>query len=621
VAPEAPDSFFGNPELILELALKMLDFSMSRVLDGTGRIALRASVRQWRTPPTPVSPPASPGWNFRLWRNSSNHSTTRTNQNRPDNSMVTLWLTASDTGPPILAEQLALGIQPLMPRPCCDGKDLLSCDGDFELATACIVAGWLGGTLKFGSGRPDCILTPALEGIIRLRQVADPSPTVPSDPYSSLRSSPASPPASPAACQTSALSGLAIPTEDPIILPFEPGWPKSATSLGPPPEGEEASPSSTEVWPLRPPTASALLPVLANFRLALVCDYPDTARALRDSVVSAGAHITTETMLPCPSPGSLETPHRIAQMQTNLRIAARAYDTANVLLVCVTPELVLDTLAVLVEPRATVGPRIGRQPIVALVAPAWVSLLQSDLDRLHGTCHGVLLLPNTIPSRSLARAIQQAWCRVQADPVSVLAAAAPALGRKTTPASPVYTTHDEAAHAALWPPVPHGDSPPVTALVGEHSQPAPLLRLPAGTRVLVVEDNRLNAMVLRRLLTKLGLESDLATDGLEALRILQDSAAAEETPVTVPSSDPLRRYAIVLMDLHMPRMDGLQATRQLRLFERQHHRPRIPVVAVSASVAAESQAECWAAGMDGFVSKPITAEVLSRILAAQLQYL
>jgi CheY-like chemotaxis protein len=136
----------------------------------------------------------------------------------------------------------------------------------------------------------------------------------------------------------------------------------------------------------------------------------------------------------------------------------------------------------------------------------------------------------------------------------------------------------------------------------------------AGLRALVVEDNRLNVMVLRRMLRKIGLDCDVATDGGDALRLL-NSAHDPPAAAAATSSEPGRaRYAVVLMDLHMPGMDGLEATRQLRALEREHGWARVPVVAVTASVAADTEPVCIAAGMDGFLTKPVTLDALTHIL-------
>lgn len=107
-------------------------------------------------------------------------------------------------------------------------------------------------------------------------------------------------------------------------------------------------------------------------------------------------------------------------------------------------------------------------------------------------------------------------------------------------------------------------------------------------RVLVVDDNAINQTVLVRLLEKMGVHADMAADGAAAV------AAARA-----------RRYDLVLMDLHMPRQDGRQATRNIRALE---SGTRVPIIGITASMATDEMDRCLQAGMDDFLLKPITAE-------------
>jgi CheY-like chemotaxis protein len=115
-------------------------------------------------------------------------------------------------------------------------------------------------------------------------------------------------------------------------------------------------------------------------------------------------------------------------------------------------------------------------------------------------------------------------------------------------------------------------------------------------RILLVEDNTVNQKVALRLLQRMGYRADVAANGLEVLDALQRQP-----------------YDLVLMDLHMPEMDGLTATREIvrRLGER---RPRI--VALTASVLPAEREACLQAGMDAHVVKPIEEDVLAAVLAA-----
>jgi CheY-like chemotaxis protein len=116
-------------------------------------------------------------------------------------------------------------------------------------------------------------------------------------------------------------------------------------------------------------------------------------------------------------------------------------------------------------------------------------------------------------------------------------------------------------------------------------------------RILLAEDNAVNQMVALRLLGQLGYRADIASNGLEALDAL------ERQP-----------YDVVLMDVQMPELDGLDATR--RICERWPAEARPRIIAMTANALPEDREACIAAGMDDYVSKPIRpnelAEALSR---------
>jgi two-component system sensor histidine kinase/response regulator len=114
-------------------------------------------------------------------------------------------------------------------------------------------------------------------------------------------------------------------------------------------------------------------------------------------------------------------------------------------------------------------------------------------------------------------------------------------------------------------------------------------------RVLVVEDNPVNQMVAKGVLEDLGYEVVLAANGREGLAALD-----------------VNRFDAVLMDCHMPEMDGFEATRLLR--DREGPADRTPVIAMTAGVMAEDRERCQAAGMDAFVAKPIDVRHLQRTL-------
>ena len=116
---------------------------------------------------------------------------------------------------------------------------------------------------------------------------------------------------------------------------------------------------------------------------------------------------------------------------------------------------------------------------------------------------------------------------------------------------------------------------------------------PLPARVLVVEDNVVNQQVVRRLLTRLGVEVELASDGAEAL-------------------EKLTSIDLVLMDCHMPGMDGLEAARRIRALP--PPLGHLPIIALSAAVLEEEQAATRAAGMDAFLAKPLRLDALEAAL-------
>ena len=118
-------------------------------------------------------------------------------------------------------------------------------------------------------------------------------------------------------------------------------------------------------------------------------------------------------------------------------------------------------------------------------------------------------------------------------------------------------------------------------------------RLPL--RILLVEDNPVNQKLALLLLARMGYRADFVNNGIEALQSVQR-----------------QRYDVVFMDMHMPEMDGLEATRQLRALDFEGHRPW--VIALTANAMQDDRKLCLEAGMDDFVSKPIQARDLSRDL-------
>ena len=134
----------------------------------------------------------------------------------------------------------------------------------------------------------------------------------------------------------------------------------------------------------------------------------------------------------------------------------------------------------------------------------------------------------------------------------------------------------------------------------------PHLAAPAeGLSVLVAEDNDINALLARALLHRLGHQPTVAANGAAAL----DSFLAAASAGT--------RYDLVLMDVHMPELDGLEATRRIRAAEIAMGLRRTRIVALTANAFGEDRAACLAAGMDDFLVKPLDRDRLAEVLAGR----
>jgi CheY-like chemotaxis protein len=117
-------------------------------------------------------------------------------------------------------------------------------------------------------------------------------------------------------------------------------------------------------------------------------------------------------------------------------------------------------------------------------------------------------------------------------------------------------------------------------------------RLPL--RILIAEDNAVNQKVAVRLLERMGYQPDVAANGVETLRALEN-----------------REYDVLFMDVHMPEMDGLEATRRIR---RQWPGVGPRIIAMTANAFPDDRQRCLAAGMDDYIAKPIRVSELQAAL-------
>jgi PAS domain S-box-containing protein len=131
----------------------------------------------------------------------------------------------------------------------------------------------------------------------------------------------------------------------------------------------------------------------------------------------------------------------------------------------------------------------------------------------------------------------------------------------------------------------------------------PAARSAKGLSILVAEDNQINALLIRSLLGRLGHDTVITTNGTEALESWL-SAKAAGTP-----------YDLVLMDIQMPQLNGIETTKRMRLLEAGEPGGRTPILALTANTLVEDRYACFEAGMDGFLIKPLDREKLAEALA------
>jgi PAS domain S-box-containing protein len=113
-----------------------------------------------------------------------------------------------------------------------------------------------------------------------------------------------------------------------------------------------------------------------------------------------------------------------------------------------------------------------------------------------------------------------------------------------------------------------------------------------ASRILIVDDNRINQKILYKMLEKMSLEADIAEDGFEAVKLFKANS-----------------YSLILMDLMMPKMDGYEATEKILAMD-----PDMPIVAVTANDTVEQMEKCLKVGMKDFIGKPVNLKKLKTIL-------
>jgi PAS domain S-box-containing protein len=269
------------------------------------------------------------------------------------------------------------------------------------------------------------------------------------------------------------------------------------------------------------------------------------------------------------------------------------------------------------EPPLAVPDLHGMAALIAAPAATEAALIARRLQRWGAR-------PKIVPDEKVAAALlpEQMWGAVLVDHAlgtaasEKLARAAASVPQRIVLVAPAMRTELAALKAAgftgyLIKPVraaslaarfQRGDTFDPAAAMEAADAPAATHRGDALS-ILVAEDNEINALLARALLLKLGHHPTMTTSGASAV----DSwlaARAAGTP-----------YDRVLMDLHMPGMDGLEATRRIRTIEAETGAPRTPILALTANASVDDHEASLTAGMDGFLVKPFDREGLAAALA------
>lgn len=156
---------------------------------------------------------------------------------------------------------------------------------------------------------------------------------------------------------------------------------------------------------------------------------------------------------------------------------------------------------------------------------------------------------------------------------------------------------------------PEGEAAPAPVVVdiggAQADAPKPAGPAAQGMRVLLAEDNDINALLATKLMQRMGASVDWAKNGREAVARYEASLQAGE------------RYDLVLMDVRMPELDGHEAARQIRELEGRHGSARVRIVALTANAFEEDRGLALASGMDATVAKPLDPAALTRAIGLE----
>jgi CheY-like chemotaxis protein len=268
------------------------------------------------------------------------------------------------------------------------------------------------------------------------------------------------------------------------------------------------------------------------------------------------------------------------------------------------PEPVAGVSALIVDDNATSRAAIGRQLVAHGVIPTSAADATEALAVLRraaaaGRPPDVALIDRDMPGMDGLELVRAIAAEPELDSVRVVMLASANASRSGTSGR---------ISANLTKPVPESRLIATIAAVlasGASAAPASLPPAPDAAeevgrpRVLVAEDNAVNQLVATAMLGRLGYQVDVVANGREAVQ------AVERTS-----------YAAVLMDCRMPEMNGYEATMEIR--RREGPGPHLPIVALTASAINGDEERCRAAGMDDYVTKPVTVDRLASVLGALL---
>ncbi|CEJ10589.1 Signal transduction histidine-protein kinase BarA [bacterium YEK0313] len=254
----------------------------------------------------------------------------------------------------------------------------------------------------------------------------------------------------------------------------------------------------------------------------------------------------------------------------------------------------LDGLKVLIVAGSTVEPGILRQRLAARGAVAVLAAGPAEIPA--GMPFDTVLIDHRLGDETIAATLAALGGRVEHTVLMVRPAERSAVGswREKGIAGWLISPVREASLVVQAAPRPAGDAAAGPAETGERTAPVPSAR---ALKVLVAEDNEINALLVRRLLEKLGHETVWVRDGHAAVAAALAPGGA---------------FDLVLMDMQMPECDGLTATRMIR--EKETGGRRLPIIAVTANAFVEDRAAAIAAGMDAFVTKPLDRDRLAETL-------